>query len=131
MMGQSCRLLHVEGLVACYSNARGPVQVFQTKRKAYNASAARAPGEVSDGTFGEAPAMRRRSSTAGGAAGSKGRPAVGGKGAGAARKAQPKWKAQSSQLRAAMAAARGASSGPGGAAIPFVPSEPDEVGASL
>ena len=87
------------------------MQVFQTKRKAFNMAAARAPEVASDGTFGDAAPPRRIKAS--------GRPVA---------KSQPKWKAQSNQLRAAMAAGRGVTLGGDAAQLGFAaPPEPDMV----
>ena len=78
-------------------------QVFQSKRKPLNMKEQRASSELgADGTFGAPPPLPPK--------GRKGVRAVAASLAeppAAARKAVPKWKAQSGQLRAAMAAARG------------------------
>lgn len=103
------------------------VQVFQTKRKAFDMAAARAPEVASDGTFGDVPALKRRSDT--GASRAAGGRAALGRAPAAKPKGQAKWKAQSAQLRAAMAAGRGGAQAGGGAAAGFAPApEPDMVG---
>ncbi|KAK9805354.1 hypothetical protein WJX73_005357 [Symbiochloris irregularis] len=90
-------------------HARICAKVFQTKRRAFDAAAARAPEEMSDGTFGKpAPLPGRGRTSVGGGPGAKaGAKAGGAKAAGGKAAQQAKWKAQSAQLRAAMAAAKG------------------------
>ena len=105
------------------------LQVFQTKRKPLDMSEQRAIEDKGGGSFGAPPPLpplRRKGA----------KPAVGAAAVAAAASSSPsagfakpksnvpKWKAQSGQLRAAMAASRAAKTGD----LPYaVPSPPDDV----
>ena len=99
------------------------VQVFQTKRKPLNMKEQRTSSDLgTEGTFGAPPPLPLKGARKGArppAASSAEIPA-----AAVARKTLPKWKAQSGQLRAAMAASRGN--------LPFnAPPVVDDVGCTL
>ena len=96
-------------------------QVFQSKRKPMDMAAQRAVEDDKGSSFGAPPplpALRKKGARAGAAgAPPPASPAP-------AKRAVPKWKAQSGQLRAAMAATRCAKTGD----LPFaVPAPPDDV----